>query len=149
MQRGRPALSSHGVTLRWAGHYGQARNMVSSFQFWVLPIPASRPMPSGHFMCMAPPPTEETANLRLGCCRKRPEVGCGWHWWGRLVAQKVSRWACPGIVGLPWRGGCPQVGPRRAQAPEMGPDMGRAKRYAQCGLGDMSALKRNMFRHVC
>ena len=68
---------------------------------------------------------------------------------GRLVAQKVSRWACPGIVGLPWRGGCPQVGPRRAQAPEMGPDMGRAKRYAQCGLGDMSALKRNMFRHVC
>ena len=67
---------------------------------------------------------------------------------GGLVAQKVSRWACPGIVGLPWRGGCPQVGPRRAQAPEMGPDMGRAKRYAQCVLVDMSALKRNMFGHV-
>ena len=68
---------------------------------------------------------------------------------GKLVAQKVSRWVCPGIVGLPWRGGCPQVGPRRAQAPEMGPDMGRAKRYAQCHFVDMSALKRNMFRHVC
>ena len=60
---------------------------------------------------------------------------------GKLVAQKVSRWACPGIVGLPWRGGCPQVGARRAQAPEMGPDMGRAKRYAQCHFGDMSAHK--------
>ena len=68
LQRGRPALSSHGVTLRWAGHYGQARNMVSSFQFWVLPIPASRPMPSGHFMCMALPPTERypTGGLDVG-----------------------------------------------------------------------------------
>ena len=146
---GRPASTRVGATLRRAGHHGRARNMVGSFLSRVLPIPASRPTSSGLSMCMAPPPTEETANLRLGCCRKRPEVGCGWHWWGRLVAQKVSRWACPGIVGPPWRDGCPQVGPRRAQAPEMGPDMGRAKRYAQCGLGDMSALKRNMFRHVC
>ena len=54
---------------------------------------------------------------------------------GKLVAQKVSRWACPGIVGLPWRGGCPQVGPRRAQLPEMGPDTGRAESYAQYGFG--------------
>ena len=31
----------------------------------------------------------------------------------------------------------------------MGPEMGRAKRYAQCGLVDMSALKRNTFGDVC
>ena len=68
---------------------------------------------------------------------------------GGVVAQKVSRWVSPGIVGLPWRGGCPQLRPRGAQAPKIGPEAGRAKRYAQCGLGDMSGLKRNMFKHVC
>ena len=65
-----------------------------------------------------------------------------------LGAQKVSVWACPGIIGRLWRSACPQVGPRGAQAPKMCPDMGRAKRYAQCSLVDMSALKRNMFGHV-
>ena len=54
----------HGVTPQKAGHHGQARNTFSSFQFRVFPIPASRPMPSGFFMCMALPPTENT----------RPEV---------------------------------------------------------------------------
>ena len=49
---------------RRAGHHGRARITLSSFQFWVFPIPASRPMPSGFFMCMALPPTEDT----------RPEV---------------------------------------------------------------------------
>ena len=48
-----------GVSLRKAGHHGQARNTISSSLFRVLPIPASRPMPSGHFICMALPPTED------------------------------------------------------------------------------------------
>ena len=68
---------------------------------------------------------------------------------GWPVAQEVAKWACPGIVGLPWRGGRPQVEPRRGHAPKMGLNMGRAKRYAQCSLVDMSALMRNMFGHVC
>ena len=50
----------HGVTPQKAGHHGQARNTFSPFQFRVLPIPASRPMPSGHFMCMALPLTTDT-----------------------------------------------------------------------------------------
>ena len=53
-------FDQRGVTLRRASHIGQARNTLSSFLFRVLPIPASRPMPSGHFMCMAFPPTEGT-----------------------------------------------------------------------------------------
>ena len=32
---------------------------------------------------------------------------------------------------------------------KMRPAAGRAKRYAQCVFVDMSALKRNMFGHVC
>ena len=50
---GRPASTRMGATLRRAGHHGQARNTFSSFPPWVRPIPASRPMSSGHFMCMA------------------------------------------------------------------------------------------------
>ena len=145
---GRPASTCEGATLRKAGHHGQARNMVGSFLFRVLPIPASRPTSSGLSMCMALPPTVEITNWRLGCGRKHAEVGSGWHPWGGLGAQKVPIWACPGIIGRPWRSACPQVGPRGAQAPKMCPDMGRAKRYAQCSLVDMNALKRNMFRHV-
>ena len=30
----------------------------------------------------------------------------------------------------------------------MGPDRERARRYAQCGFGDMSALQRSMLRQV-
>ena len=45
---------------RRASHHGQARNTFSSFRLLVLPIPASSPMPSSHFMCMALPPTERT-----------------------------------------------------------------------------------------
>ena len=50
----------HGVTPQNAGHHGQAQNAVSSFKFRVFQIPASRPMPSRFFMCMALPPTENT-----------------------------------------------------------------------------------------
>ena len=59
LREGRPASTSRGVTLQQVGHHGQARNNFSCFQFWVLPIPASRPMSSGHFMCMVLPPTED------------------------------------------------------------------------------------------
>ena len=68
---------------------------------------------------------------------------------GGVVDQKVARRAHVGNNGWPWRSGCPQVGQRGAQAPKMGPEATRARRYAQCDLGDMSGLKRNMFRHVC
>ena len=49
-----------------AGLHGQARNTLGSFPPWVHPIPASRPMSSGHFMCMALPPTEMIPDWRLG-----------------------------------------------------------------------------------
>ena len=137
-----------GVTLRRAGHHGQARNIVSSFLSRVLPFPASRPTSSGLYMCMAPPSTEEIANRRLGCSRGRAGVWPGWHRWGWLGAQKATGWACPAIIGRHWWGGCPQVGPRGARAQKLGPSRGRAKRYAQYVFVDMSALKRNMFGHV-
>ena len=60
LRGGRPASTSEGATLQRAGHHGQARNTFSSFLPRVPPIPASRPMPSGHFMCMALPPTIDT-----------------------------------------------------------------------------------------
>ena len=69
-----------GVTPQRAGHHGQARKTFSSFQIRVFPIPASRPIPSGHFMCMALPPTQDT----------RPEVR----------ASKGRR-ACQGGLGNP------------------------------------------------
>ena len=68
---------------------------------------------------------------------------------GGVVDQKVCRCAHVGNNGWPWRIGCPQVGPRGAQVPKIGPEATRARPYAQCGFGDMSGLKRNMFRHVC
>ena len=61
---------------------------------------------------------------------KGHRMGMTWHHWAALA------------------GGCPQIGPRGAQAQKSGPEMGRAKRYAQCVFVDMSALKRNMFGHV-
>ena len=57
-------FDQRGVTLRKAGHYGQARNTFSTFPFRVSPIPASRPMPSGVFMYMALPPTKDTRPTR-------------------------------------------------------------------------------------
>ena len=60
LRGGRPASTSEGATLRRAGHHGQARNTFSSFLFRVLPIPASRPMSSGLFICLALPSTEDT-----------------------------------------------------------------------------------------
>ena len=66
-----------GVTLRRASHYGQARNTFSSFPLRVLPIPASRPMASGHFMCMAPPPTEVAPVGVDGGARGRSSEGTG------------------------------------------------------------------------
>ena len=82
-QRGPTRFDPCGVTLRRAGHHGQARNMFSSFQFRVLPIPASRPMPSGHFMYMALPPTKDTA-------------------WERLMAQPIpTRPVREGDLGSP------------------------------------------------
>ena len=68
-------FDQRGVTLQRASHHGQARNTLSSFQFQVLPIPASRPMPSGHFMCMALPPTEDTRPDDRGSKRRRAPQG--------------------------------------------------------------------------
>ena len=67
-----------GVTLRKAGLHGQARNTLSSCPRRVLPIPASRPMPSGHFMCMALRLRKIPAQ-RSGCSRGRVEVRFGSH----------------------------------------------------------------------
>jgi len=131
-----------GVTLRRAGHHGQARNNVSSSPLWVLPISASRLMPSGYFTCMAPSSTED-ARLEvwmqmLACQNKvrRASLGevCGPN--GRQAdgggaAQRRfgggagGRWGS-GVVGR-WGGGAEG---RRAT---------RAKRYVQCGLGDRRA----------
>ena len=99
LKGGRPASTRVGVTQRKAGHHGQARKSFDSFPPWVRPIPASRPMSSGLSMCMALPPTEETANLRSGCCRKCPEVGCGWHWWGSWLPKKCPDGFVLGSLG--------------------------------------------------
>ena len=59
--RGGPTrFDLRGVTLRRASQYRQARNTLSSFPRRILQIPASCPMPSGHFICMALPSTEDT-----------------------------------------------------------------------------------------
>ena len=55
-----------GVTLRRAGHHGQARNMFGSFLLRVRPIPAARPTSSGLFTCLALPPTEATSPVLIG-----------------------------------------------------------------------------------
>ena len=59
-QRGPTRFDPRGVTLRRAGHHGQARKSFGSFPPWVRPIPASRPMSSGLFICLALPSTEDT-----------------------------------------------------------------------------------------
>ena len=66
ISEGPTRLDQLGVTLQRAGHHGQARNIFSSFPLRVLPIPASRPTPSGLFTCLALPPTEATSPVLLG-----------------------------------------------------------------------------------
>ena len=99
VSKGPTRFDQRGDTLRRAGHHRQTRNMVGSFRSQVLPIPASRHTSSGLSMCMAHPPTEETANLRLGCCRKCPEVGCGWNWWRSWLPKKCLDGLVLGSLG--------------------------------------------------
>ena len=56
-----PLCPATGYYTGRAGRHGQARN---SFQFWVGSLPASRPMSSRHFMCMALQPTDEVHDNR-------------------------------------------------------------------------------------
>ena len=106
-----------GVTLRRAGHHGQARKSFGSFPSWVRPIPASRPMSSGLSMCMALPPTEGIANRRLGRSRGHAEVRSGGHPSGTLAAQTVPSRTRSGVFGRPWRTGRPQACPRGSAEP--------------------------------
>ena len=117
-QRGPTRFHLRGVTLRRAGHHGQARNTFSPSPCWVLPIPASRPMSSGLFMCMALPPTEEMPNRRSGCSCGRRVIRSGRHPWATLASQTVPGRIHTGILELPWRIGWPRSAPRG----QMGPD---------------------------
>ena len=118
ISKGPTRFDPRGVTLQKAGHHGQARNNVSSFLYRVLPIPASRPMSSGHFMCMAPLPTEDTFK-KSGCSSGRAKVRSGWHPWGRAAPQTIARpnnsgvsWASlGGLRGLSGRRCCPRGPP--------------------------------------
>ena len=59
-----------GVTQQMAGRHVQARNTFSSFPFRVLPVPASRPMPSGYFICMVRPPAGDNPSACFGSSRR-------------------------------------------------------------------------------
>ena len=88
-------------------------------------------MSSGHFMCMALPPTEMIPDWRLG--RQAVE---GIH--GRLCRPKPSSFGpipeCLGSIGGPGaQEAVQEVQRNRTET--------RAKRYAQCVLGDMCAQK--------
>jgi len=175
---GRPASTRMGVTLRRASHHGQARNTFSSFLFRVLPFPASRPMSSGHFMCMALSPTKKIPDWSLRWSRKHAEVRSGGHSWPMLAAQRVPGRPRSGVFGRPWgpsgqeaqRNRTETCAKRYAQCglgdtclpkhrnycifltcnknAKMGPEVRREKRYAQCLFVDMRALKRFMLDHV-
>ena len=117
--RGGPTrLDPRGVTLRRAGQHGQARNRFSPSPCWVLPIPASRPMSSGLFMCMALPSTEEMPSRRSGCDCGRREIRSGRHPWATLAAQTVPGRIHTEILGLPWRTGRPRVAPSGQTGPD-------------------------------
>ena len=74
-------ISRGGDPLRPAwGHPTEGRSLraspehISSLQFGVGPLPASRPTSSGRFMCMALPPTDDVRHRKLGCSRQHSEV---------------------------------------------------------------------------
>ena len=69
----RPACPAQ-ASLRRTGHHGQARKTFGPFQSWVVPLPASRPTPSGRFICMALPPTDEVRHRKSGCSHQHSEV---------------------------------------------------------------------------
>ncbi len=82
---GRPASTRMGAILRRDNHHGQGRNTFSSFLSRVLPFPASRPMSSGHFMCMA-----------LSSTQKKPTGGLN-------VSADVPKHGLEGITGRLWQ----------------------------------------------
>ena len=112
LRGGRPASTCEGATLQRACHHGQARNTFSSFLCRVLPIPASRPMSSGHFICMAPSPTKKIPDWSLRWSRKHAEVKSGGHCCAMLAAQSVPGWPRSGVLGRPWRPSGQGGGPR-------------------------------------
>ena len=80
-RRGRPASTRMGLTLQWASHDRQIRNNLNSSPLRVLPIPSSRLMPSGPFICMALPLQN-------------------YHTEKFNVAPAVPKY---GLEGMPWR----------------------------------------------
>ena len=85
-------------------------------------------------MCMAPPPAE-VAPVRVdGGARGRSSAGTGGD-----VGHGCAEWWVMQRLSGGWRG----------QDAKVGPGQGRAKRYAQCHLEDMSVPKRIVVRSVC
>ena len=131
-------MTRMGATLRRAGHHGQARNTFSSFLFRVLPFPASRPMSSGHFMCMALSPTKDT----------RREV------WMQALAYRSKVWrASLGDFGSP---NCHSAEPSRSPWAALG-DLGgpSGQRGGARGSTELNGGARQTLRtvqsggHVC
>ena len=126
--RGGPTrFDPRGVTLRRAGLNGQARNTFGSFPPWVHPIPASRPMPSGLYMCMALPPTEKIPDRRLG-----------WKLWRASL----------GDVGGPNRPHPDPFGSARAALAARAPKR-RSKRFGGTGRRRAENVTHSVFWRTC
>ena len=133
MQRGRPALSSRGVTLRRAGHYGQARNMVSSFQFWFSrsPLPALCRRATSCAWCSR---LRKMPDRRSGCSCGHAEVRCGRHSLATLGVQTGVGRNRSGVLGRSWRPSWPKR---------------RSKRTDGSGRGRAPNVTHSMVRRTC